>query len=70
MFLFVFGGTQEVAVKTAVGFVLVLGLDYIFWRQKMTPAWWMRLRVGLTAIMAACLLAIAVAPDALLFPPR
>jgi len=69
-FLFVFGGTQDVAIKTAIGFVLVLAIDYLFWRQKMAPDWWMRLRVVLTLVMVACLLAIGMAPDALLSQSR
>ncbi len=65
-FFFVLGDTQEVAIKLAVGFVLVLGLDALFHRQKMTPEWWMRLRVVLTVVMVTCLLAIAIAPDTML----
>jgi hypothetical protein len=65
-FLFVIGGVQEVAGKLAIGFVIVLGIDYLFHRQKLTPSWWMRLRLVLTVVMVACLLAIAAAPDNLL----
>lgn len=65
-YFFVIGDIQEVAIKLAVGFLLVLGIDALFHRQKMTPEWWMRLRVFLTVVMVACLLAIAAAPDALL----
>lgn len=61
-FLVAIGGVADVAVKLAIGFVLVLGIDHLFHRQKMTPEWWMRLRVPLTVVMVACLLAIAASP--------
>lgn len=65
-YLFVLGDTQMVALRLAVGFVLVLGLDAYFHRQALTPGWWMRLRVVLTGGMVICLLAIAGAPADLL----
>ncbi|QGX99412.1 DUF3429 domain-containing protein [Roseovarius faecimaris] len=60
-FFFVIGGVHEVAVKLAIGFVLVLFIDRLFSRQGLTPDWWMPLRIMLTAGMVACLLLIAYA---------
>lgn len=40
----------------AVGFAGLLILDGIFYRKGLTPPWWMRLRMLLTAVVVACLL--------------
>jgi hypothetical protein len=37
----------------------LLGLDALFWRQGLTPTWWMRLRGLLTAVVVLCLAAVA-----------
>jgi hypothetical protein len=37
------------------GFGLLLMLDRYFWQRGLTPEWWMRLRVLLTAGVLACL---------------
>lgn len=39
----------------SIGFVGVLILDWVFSRMALTPLWWMKLRVLLTAIVLACL---------------
>lgn len=54
-FLFVGNGPVGSAIWLGLGYVLLLGLDYMFWKQGLAPAWWMRLRVGLTAVVLACL---------------
>ena len=54
-FFFTGGGPVSAAVYLAFGFVGLLGLDWLFWRQDLAPPWWMRLRVLLTAIVVACL---------------
>ena len=59
-FLFTGGGPVSAATYLAFGFVGLLGLDWLFWRQGLAPPWWMRLRVLLTAIVVAALLATAL----------
>lgn len=58
VFFFVIGGINDIAIKLAIGFVIVLGIDALFHSQKLTPEWWMRLRYILTAGMVICLLLI------------
>lgn len=41
----------------ATGFVALLALDWSFARQGLAPDWWMRLRLLLTGLVLACLLA-------------
>jgi hypothetical protein len=43
------------AITLAAGFAALLALDYAFARAGLAPAWWMRLRAGLTAVVLACL---------------
>jgi hypothetical protein len=59
-FLFVGGGPVSAAIWLAAGFVLVLMLDAVFVREGLAPAWWMPLRLPLTAVAVACLLVGAV----------
>ena len=54
-FFFVGGGPVSAAIYLIAGFIGLLGLDWLFWRQGLAPAWWMTLRVGLTAVVVACL---------------
>jgi hypothetical protein len=42
------------------GFIGLLGLDWMFWRQGLAPPWWMRLRVGLTFVVVLCLLPVVL----------
>ncbi len=56
-FFFVGGGPVSAAIWLATGFVGLLGLDALFWRQGLAPDWWMRLRLLLTA---GVLLSLAV----------
>ena len=58
-FFFVGNGPVSAALMLAVGFVGLLGLDYLFWRQGYAPVWWMQLRILLTTIVIACLCATA-----------
>ena len=60
-FLFVGGGPTSAAVYLIAGFVGLLGLDWMFWKQDLAPPWWMRLRVLLTAIVVAALLVVVYA---------
>ena len=54
-FFFVGGGPVSAAIWLAAGFVGLLGLDALFWRQGLAPDWWMRLRLMLTAGVLVCL---------------
>ena len=59
-FFFVGGGPVSAAIYLIFGFVGLLGLDWMFWRQGLAPPWWMRLRVGLTAVVVFCLSTVVV----------
>ena len=54
-FFMVGGGPAAAALSLIAGFAGLLGLDGLFWRWGLAPAWWMRLRVLLTAVVLACL---------------
>ena len=54
-FLFVGGGPETAARWLIAGFVGLLGLDYVFWRQGLTPEWWLQLRLLLTTGVLVCL---------------
>ncbi len=54
-FFFVGGGPVSAAIYLATGFIALLGLDYMFWRQGLAPSWWMHLRVLLSVVVVACL---------------
>lgn len=58
-FFFVGGGPTSAAINLAAGFVGLLALDYTFARAGLAPAWWMRLRLLLTAVVLLCLLPVA-----------
>ena len=49
------GGAEASGLRLIVGFVGLLGLDYLFWLWRLAPPWWMALRVLLTALVVACL---------------
>ncbi|WP_372893463.1 DUF3429 domain-containing protein, partial [Rhodosalinus sp.] len=49
------GGPVWAGSSLIAGFVGLLGLDWLFWRYGLAPAWWMTLRVLLTAIVVICL---------------
>ncbi len=55
VFFFVGNGPVSSAIYLGLGYVLLLGLDYMFWAQDLAPAWWMRLRAGLTGVVLVCL---------------
>ncbi len=58
-FFFVGGGAVSASIYLGTGFIALLGLDYMFWRQGLAPPWWMHLRVLLTVVVVACLAATA-----------
>ena len=49
------GGPEAAAISLIAGFLGLLVLDRAFWRWGLAPAWWMRLRTLLTALVVACL---------------
>ena len=49
------GGPVSAAIALMAGFIGVLAIDWLFWRNGLTPGWWMKLRVPLTAIVVTCL---------------
>ena len=54
-FFMVNGDPGNAAVNLFAGFAGLLMLDAFFARQGLTPRWWMRLRVLLTAVVLCCL---------------
>jgi hypothetical protein len=54
-FFMVGGGPVSAAIALIAGFVGLLGLDWLFWNHGLAPAWWMKLRILLTAGVVACL---------------
>ncbi|MEM0947569.1 MAG: DUF3429 domain-containing protein [Pseudomonadota bacterium] len=58
-FFFVGGGPVSAAIYLGAGFIALLGLDYMYWRQGLAPSWWMHLRTLLTLVVVACLAATA-----------
>ena len=59
-FFMVGGGPTSAAIALIAGFVGLLGLDWLFWNQGLAPAWWMKLRVVLTAGVVLCLAPVAL----------
>ena len=54
--LFTIGaGPSASAIYLIAGFVGLLALDWTFTQWGLTPIWWMRLRLLLSAIVVACL---------------
>lgn len=49
-------GTYPASMFSLIlGFLGLLMLDYFFYREGLTPPWWMRLRILLTSIVVLCL---------------
>lgn len=57
-FFMVGGGPTAAAVNLIAGYLGLLMLDWFFWRMQLAPAWWMHLRVLLTAVVILTLLPI------------
>ncbi len=57
-FFFVGGGPVSAAIYLMAGFLGILGLDWMFQRQGLAPAWWMSLRLLLTGIVLLSLLTV------------
>jgi hypothetical protein len=54
-FFMVGGGPTSAGMNLIFGFSGLLMLDFAFDRWGLTPTWWMKLRVLLTAIVVGCL---------------
>ncbi|MFT5064511.1 MAG: hypothetical protein ACI9TA_000115 [Reinekea sp.] len=54
------GGPVAAGMNLIVGFAGLLLLDWQFWRQGLTPPWWMQLRILLTAIVVICILPVVI----------
>lgn len=55
------GGPVSASISLMAGFVGLLALDFMFWKQGLAPVWWMQLRILLTAIVVICLAVVAFA---------
>ena len=49
------GGPVSAGTNLLFGFAGLLLLDYAFFQWGLTPRWWMRLRLILTAVVVTCL---------------
>lgn len=49
------GGPTSAGISLIAGFIGLLGLDWLFWKQGLAPDWWLSLRVMLTVVVVACL---------------
>lgn len=49
------GGPVSAGTNLIFGFLGLLALDVAFWHWRLAPAWWMQLRVLLTALVVLCL---------------
>ncbi len=54
-FLFVNGGPTGAAILLAAGYLGALAIDWLFWRQGLSPVWWWPIRVAQTAVAVICL---------------
>ena len=52
-------GPVSSAIALIAGFLGVLAIDFLFWRQGLAPNWWMALRVPLTVIVVGSLLVVS-----------
>ncbi len=52
------GGPVTAAGNLIAGFLAVLLLDWFFWRWRLAPDWWMRLRVPVTIVVVISLAVI------------
>ncbi|TRD23113.1 DUF3429 domain-containing protein [Palleronia caenipelagi] len=59
-FFFVGGGPTSAAMYLILGFIGILGLDWMFARQGLAPDWWMPLRLLLSTLVVLSLLLIVI----------
>lgn len=50
------GGPVSAGMNLVFGYLGLLALDWQFWRWGLAPAWWLRLRVPMTAAVVLCLM--------------
>lgn len=55
VFFMVDGSANRSPIALIVGFIGLLALDWVFAKQGLTPPWWMKLRLLLTAVVVFCL---------------
>ncbi|MEO1027103.1 MAG: DUF3429 domain-containing protein [Pseudomonadota bacterium] len=55
VFFTIGAGQSASAIYLITGFVGLLALDWTFFTWGLTPEWWMRLRLLLTAVVVGCL---------------
>ncbi len=55
------GGLGTSPVNLMAGYLGLLALDWYFSRAGLTPGWWMRLRILLTAVVVLCLIVVEMA---------
>ena len=58
-FVFAGGGPVGAALWLGAGYVLVLAIDWRFWRLGLAPVWWWPMRLIQTAVILPCLLVTA-----------
>ncbi|WP_170526282.1 DUF3429 domain-containing protein [Ruegeria arenilitoris] len=49
------GGPVDAGTNLMIGFAGLLVLDALFWSWGLTPRWWMKLRLLLSAVVLTCL---------------
>lgn len=57
VFFMVGGGPISAMTYLAFGFAGLLSIDWLMWKNDLTPPWWMSLRILLTSIVLASLIA-------------
>ena len=57
-FAFVGGGVPSATVYLCAGLAGILGIDWLFWNQRLAPAWWLQARAIFTVVALACLVPI------------
>lgn len=55
------GGHTSAAWGLVVGYLGLLGIETWFVQRELTPGWWMRLRLILSAVVITCLIVTALA---------
>jgi hypothetical protein len=59
-FLFTGGAPFAAALMLALGYLLALAVDWLFWRAGLAPLWWWPMRLAQSLIILMCLLATAL----------
>lgn len=53
-------GPVSAGINLIVGYVALLALDWHFWRNGLTPAWWMQFRILLTGLVIISFIPVVV----------